>query len=597
MRCYRSPLANNEVTWTYVKDSSISSGSDAGWVDTISLASVTGEPVIVSPSDALATLLAPFTYEIISIDPAATLNAIGLPPGLSFDGDRTISGTPEEAGTFEITLSADNGQTFNKPLTLTIVAPIGPAVEQPNREWIPGGDGFWFPQVDNSVEGGDAARAGDIDDDGSSTVSIEVTGPDVIAFWWKVSSEQNYDFLSFLLDGELVREISGEVDWRREVFSIPSGTHTLTWFYNKDGSESAGQDTGWLDHVTLASSSPLPLITSPSSTVAFIGEPLYFQVTAENSPQTFGSNELPAGLEIDAETGVISGQIVPAGTQTFIVWAENNSGRSEIELTVTQTALDVAIPPAIEQPLLPISNDPIAPWSVNAQRAFAGGTSAVSGLVFDGESTTMTAQVVGPGSASFHWSVSSEGDFDFLVFRLDGIFVDEISGEVGWTPVEFDLAPGLRQLEWTYEKDSSDFLGFDRGWVDNFQLSGYAAYANANGLRLSRALPSLDPDGDRFASLLEFVFGTHPDDAAEIPSISVEPGATETIISFVGTSDLGDVSITLQHSSDLRGSWTDLALVPQITPAGPGRATYRFTAPREADSDADYYRLKASTDS
>ncbi len=49
-------------------------------------------------------------------------------------------------------------------------------------------------------------------------------GPGTVTFWWKVSSEANYDWLSFYVDGVLQDRISGEVGWQQITYTYdPSG--------------------------------------------------------------------------------------------------------------------------------------------------------------------------------------------------------------------------------------------------------------------------------------------------------------------------------------------------------------------------------------
>ena len=76
-------------------------------------------------------------------------------------------------------------------------------------------------------------------------MSTTMTGPGTLTFQWKVSSELDFDLLSFYLDGvELAAApaISGEVDWTLMSVAIPAGAHTVTWTYAKDGSTFAGTD-------------------------------------------------------------------------------------------------------------------------------------------------------------------------------------------------------------------------------------------------------------------------------------------------------------------------------------------------------------------
>ena len=111
----------------------------------------------------------------------------------------------------------------------------------------------WQVASDTSVEGPTSATSADIDDSQRSQLSATLTGPGELSFWWRVSSEADYDFLRVALDGEVLASLSGEVDWRRaDTIVIPSGSHTVTWTYSKDGSVSNGDDRGWIDSVRYA---------------------------------------------------------------------------------------------------------------------------------------------------------------------------------------------------------------------------------------------------------------------------------------------------------------------------------------------------------
>ena len=93
----------------------------------------------------------------------------------------------------------------------------------------------------NPISGAYSARSGDISDSEVST--MEFTGAmsnGTVAFSYNVSSEANYDFLTFSIDGVQLAQWSGT----QSNFSTPVslGQHTLTWSYVKDGSVSTGSD-------------------------------------------------------------------------------------------------------------------------------------------------------------------------------------------------------------------------------------------------------------------------------------------------------------------------------------------------------------------
>jgi RHS repeat-associated protein len=106
-----------------------------------------------------------------------------------------------------------------------------------------GGDANW-------VADSDFAHSGDIGDSQESWMYIDVSGPGMVRFSWKVSSELNYDLLQFSTDGQVLSSISGTQNWNQVSFSVTgTGTHRLRWRYVKDSSVSSGSDCGWVKAV------------------------------------------------------------------------------------------------------------------------------------------------------------------------------------------------------------------------------------------------------------------------------------------------------------------------------------------------------------
>jgi hypothetical protein len=63
-----------------------------------------------------------------------------------------------------------------------------------------------------------------------------------------VSSETDYDFLTFYVDGsQQGSRLSGNSGWVQRTYAVPAGQHTLRWEYSKDGSVSRNQDMAWVD--------------------------------------------------------------------------------------------------------------------------------------------------------------------------------------------------------------------------------------------------------------------------------------------------------------------------------------------------------------
>ena len=128
---------------------------------------------------------------------------------------------------------------------------LGDALDSPELQLVDGGVLPWTPQATTTRDGVDAAQSGRVANDQASSFSVTVTGPATVAFWWKVESEQNFDFLDVSLDGVLVNRISGAVDWVEQTVAVPAGEHVVRWAYTKDGSVSSGRDAGWIDQLVL----------------------------------------------------------------------------------------------------------------------------------------------------------------------------------------------------------------------------------------------------------------------------------------------------------------------------------------------------------
>ncbi len=152
--------------------------------------------------------------------------------------------------TCQVTLSAARSVTAR--FHATSANTIGNALGNSGLFWTSGGDAPWV--VDSSIvqSGTGAMRSGSIVDNQSSTLTTTVRGPGTLSFYWRVSSEADYDKLYFFVDGvKQMGAISGEVAWVQVTRSIPAGLHELTWQYHKDGATSSGSDAGWVDSVVM----------------------------------------------------------------------------------------------------------------------------------------------------------------------------------------------------------------------------------------------------------------------------------------------------------------------------------------------------------
>jgi hypothetical protein len=115
-----------------------------------------------------------------------------------------------------------------------------------------------------------------------------------------------------------------------------------------------------------------------------------------------------------------------------------------------------------------------AAWGRDSSGACAGTGSAGSGRITDDQSSSliMKASFVSAGKIIFCRKVSSEEDYDKLLFYIDDTLQASWSGEVAWGEKQYSVKAGEHLFRWTYKKDGSESEGADRGWIDNLILQG-----------------------------------------------------------------------------------------------------------------------------
>ena len=198
----------------------------------------------------------------------------------------TVDSSLSDGADYQIRISNPNDSTSygeSEEFEITTVS-ICEAVDNCDLAWSTGGDAGWFGQTDSSYYDGDAAQSGAVSDDQLSYVQTTVTGEGILKFYWKVSSESGFDYLTFYVDDVPVSgyQISGEVDWEQKTYSIGVGSHIIKWEYEKDSTISSGSDCGWLDKIEFITNAIT--ITNPtSSTIWARGYPADITWTSEGT--------------------------------------------------------------------------------------------------------------------------------------------------------------------------------------------------------------------------------------------------------------------------------------------------------------------------
>lgn len=364
-------------------------------------------------------------------------------------------------------------------------ASIGDAVDSPALPWTTGGDAEWFSQTTTTHDGVDAAASGTITNYQVSSLQTTVTGPGVLVFWWKVSSEEGYDYLKFYTNGVIYTNattlqeasISGETNtnWQRWVVEVPAASRILRWSYEKDESFDVGEDRGWLDQVSFYTNNTPPIIPvepDPTITAGQEGSVTLSVRVLGTDPvsyqwKRFGTN-LASGSRfsgIQSNTLTIS-PLKASDIGPYTLYASNAHGT-----VLSQPIMLMTFDQVLDTSALQWTYGGDAKWQGQTNVTHDGVDAAVSGLIQDNQVSWIRTSLFGPGTLSFWWKVDSEIGAplsgDGLGFYLDGKTNKFLSGPgMDWTNHVVSLTEGLHTLEWRYMKDSEVVTGLDRGWLD-----------------------------------------------------------------------------------------------------------------------------------
>jgi hypothetical protein len=267
--------------------------------------------------------------------PNATNDALSLP-----------AITTNAAGAYSVIVSNYEGAVSSESATVQVHTFSG-SLDTTGLAWSTGGDAPWFSQTNFAYLGPESARSGLITNNQQSWMETTVTGPARVYFHWKISSENGYDYLRFLVNGAEVTNTSGKIEWKAVTFLLPPGTNTLRWAYTKDESESVGQDAGWVDAVSVVYA---PVIdTPPASLVVTAGMTAAFGAVISGSEPfvyqwQFNGTNLPGAT---GPTLSLPG-VQPNSAGPYVLIASNDAGAA----ASSPAQLTVLVPPLLtSQPL------------------------------------------------------------------------------------------------------------------------------------------------------------------------------------------------------------------------------------------------------
>jgi hypothetical protein len=500
-----------------------------------------------------------FGYQIEADNTPTTYELSGAPSGMVVDSaSGFVSWQSPQGGVYSFTISAGNpAGTTESVVELTInLSPLKPAFEVPSSVGLGGDVASWSITTSNTFDGEDALELTDASNSTNTRLTLTVTGPDALTFWWKCSTEYLFDVFSLSLDGNVAFAISGETDWHSETVLIPAGEHSLEFSYQRDNGVDGGSNTVALDRFTLNSlSEPAFSKTSPIFVPNRQEVSIQLPTNYENSGIT--TDALPTDWEL-LSGGHLTGTV--ASSFSVTATAENAQGSTTREFQLTPFSPSRSLSTAVDFADLPLRTSTPAFFVQSSVRS-NGTTAARSANIGDDDRSQMTASVVGPGTLRFQWRVSTEEGFDYAYTLLNGKQVAVSSGDnTSFTEVVVPLAYGLNEITWLYVKDETVDENLDAIFVDNIRLEGYAQWVFDNDSSPFALAPGSGIDGDINPSLLEYAVGLDPTIPEPPYLLEMSRNTGSLVLSTTLNPSARDITLSIEKSTSLLpGAWFTIA--------------------------------------
>jgi len=277
--------------------------NDGGLINNFSyaltIAPALGAPEITSDLTAIGAVGDDsFIYTLGASNAPTSYNVGPLPPGLSYSTDLAqITGTPTTAGTYQVSLSANNATGTGATVTLVItIQPSGPV-----------------PAINSAAS---------VTANLNTPLSYQITA---------TNSPTSYA-ASGLPVGLSLNAASGLISGTPTVAGVSTATLTAS---NGNGASASFTLTFILG--------PVSVINSAATLTGYAGAAITpYALSATNTPLSYNVGALPAGLTYDSANKTIKGTPVAAGTSTVNISASNAVGTGPAFALSIQIAAPIA---------------------------------------------------------------------------------------------------------------------------------------------------------------------------------------------------------------------------------------------------------------
>lgn len=145
----------------------------------------------------------------------------------------------------------------------------------------------------------------------------------------------------------------------------------------------------------------------------------------------------------------------------------------------------------------------IQPWTITGSETYEGVYSSRSGVISHSQTSQLILdyEVGEDGEISFFRKVSSESNYDYLMFYINDVMAGQWSGTLPWEEVSFPVTAGFNTFKWEFMKDGSVSSGDDCAWIDYIILPVMTACPGPSNLEASSVTSS--------SALLSWVAGSN----------------------------------------------------------------------------------------
>ena len=256
--------------------------------------------------------------------------------------DFTVSSSATLSSVYEIIYSVGSKYNTLKSKYDLVIGSITEDFETADfssYDWVEVTENPWIIDNANVYEGLYCAKSAAINHKQYSALKIEV---DVLTagelkFYRRVSSENDSDYLAFIVDSREKARWSGEEDWDVYSYKLSKGKHTIEWRYVKDDETSEGEDATYIDMISFPPQTLISPFEAVTNLKARLQDDNKLALTWTESDETEEYIVRRDGEMVSTQSETVYYEDVTEGIYTYSVVARNGDTYSAPAFVVFDT--------------------------------------------------------------------------------------------------------------------------------------------------------------------------------------------------------------------------------------------------------------------